>query len=443
MSRHSFTLDLNRCTGCSACRLACTIENQIEPARAWRTVYTFNSTNDAAIGVHHLSLACNHCEQPSCLKACPAKAYRRDEETGAVLLDRELCLGCRYCSWVCPYGAPHWDAECGVMDKCTFCVDRLREGKDPACVAACPVDALGVEDWICRESEQNRCAGFPDTGIGPAIAICQRRSGVEPPRMSSKHGRLQSKARQPLPGLFQLVSEWSLLVFSLVAILLVGAFTSSVASGSSVWLIPFALAGIAALGISISHLGNPRNLLRAGLNLRTSWVSREIVLFSLFFWGAIGLAAVPSVHATARWVLAAVGIASLVAMDMVYQVRGQRIRAVPHSAMATLSFVLVIGVLTASWPLVFAAIGVKAILYGLRRVHGPREGWIMRSFLPIHRVGVGFVVPLVVWGVTAQLLHPMAILALVVGEVLDRAEFYAELQFLEPNLQIERDLKKT
>ncbi|MEO8011900.1 MAG: 4Fe-4S dicluster domain-containing protein, partial [Dokdonella sp.] len=124
----SFVFDANTCTGCGACRVACTIENGLAPDVSWRRIETFNPQHRPIAPVFHLSLACNHCATAACMNACPALAYRRDGPTGAVLLDSTLCIGCGYCSWACPYDAPVFDEAAGVMTKCTWCADRLRAG---------------------------------------------------------------------------------------------------------------------------------------------------------------------------------------------------------------------------------------------------------------------------------------------------------------------------
>jgi len=142
--RHAFVFDANRCTGCQACQLACTIENGLQPDRSWRAISTFNERRHPGIALFHLSLACNHCADPACMTACPALAYSVDSSTGAVLLDADACIGCGYCAWACPYDAPRFDHDVGVMTKCTFCNHRLAEGLAPACAALCPTGALSV-----------------------------------------------------------------------------------------------------------------------------------------------------------------------------------------------------------------------------------------------------------------------------------------------------------
>jgi Fe-S-cluster-containing dehydrogenase component len=114
-----FVLDLDRCTGCEACVVACNTENSVSDELSWRRIHTYNSQRLATSPVFHFTLACNHCLEPACMHNCPANAYTKDPSTGAVLIDQELCMGCRYCSWVCPYEAPQFNADSGVMEKCT------------------------------------------------------------------------------------------------------------------------------------------------------------------------------------------------------------------------------------------------------------------------------------------------------------------------------------
>jgi Fe-S-cluster-containing dehydrogenase component len=116
-ARPSFILDVNKCTGCHACAMACQIANHLPAAQPWREVRTFNELHVPGVELMHLSLACNHCADAPCMEQCPARAYGRDEKTGAVLIDTDLCLGCGYCAWVCPYGAPRFDEIRGVMTK--------------------------------------------------------------------------------------------------------------------------------------------------------------------------------------------------------------------------------------------------------------------------------------------------------------------------------------
>jgi anaerobic dimethyl sulfoxide reductase subunit B (iron-sulfur subunit) len=95
---------------------------------------------------YFVSVSCMHCDRPICVEVCPTKAMTRGSEDGIVAVDPLRCMGCRYCEWACPYGAPQLDAATGVMTKCDLCRDLLAEGRDPACVTACPMRVLAVED---------------------------------------------------------------------------------------------------------------------------------------------------------------------------------------------------------------------------------------------------------------------------------------------------------
>lgn len=140
--RSGFKLDLARCVGCGACVLACRIENHLPAAVSWRRILHVNGPRIGGGPTYHLSVACHHCENPPCARACPSGALQKRSD-GLVLLEAERCLGCRYCQMACPFGAPSFDAAAGVVTKCHLCHHRLAQGLPPACVAACPTGALG------------------------------------------------------------------------------------------------------------------------------------------------------------------------------------------------------------------------------------------------------------------------------------------------------------
>ncbi|MDO8836602.1 MAG: 4Fe-4S dicluster domain-containing protein [Vicinamibacterales bacterium] len=141
MSGPGFVLDLHRCVGCSACVIACRIENGRAYAAAWRRVLPLNLARRPGGPTYSLSVACHHCDDPACLRGCPASAYEKRAD-GVVLHHDDRCIGCRYCEMSCPFGAPQFDADRGVVSKCHLCAPRLDAGLEPACVTACPTGAL-------------------------------------------------------------------------------------------------------------------------------------------------------------------------------------------------------------------------------------------------------------------------------------------------------------
>lgn len=163
-------IDVSKCTGCEHCVKACNASNDINPDMAWNRVHTVKNQDG---GESFTTVACQHCEKAPCVTVCPVGAsYSRED--GIVMMDYDQCIGCRYCQVACPYGArsfnwdeftgenpyvPDWgepDVERrarGVVEKCTFCVQRIDRGMEagltpgvdraatPVCVNACPSGA--------------------------------------------------------------------------------------------------------------------------------------------------------------------------------------------------------------------------------------------------------------------------------------------------------------
>jgi anaerobic dimethyl sulfoxide reductase subunit B (iron-sulfur subunit) len=161
-SAYAFHFDSSSCSGCKACQVACKDRNGLEEGVLWRRVYEVSGGGwtlrggawIADVFAYYLSVGCNHCAEPICMEVCPARAFSRRED-GVVLLDSDRCLGCHYCAWSCPYGAPQYDERHRRMTKCSFCVEDLDRGLPPACVAACPMRAL----HFGRVDELNRRFG--------------------------------------------------------------------------------------------------------------------------------------------------------------------------------------------------------------------------------------------------------------------------------------------
>jgi anaerobic dimethyl sulfoxide reductase subunit B (iron-sulfur subunit) len=180
--RYAFYFDSQACSGCKACQVACKDKHNLPLGVLWRRVYEVSGGDWLRVGqswqqtvfAYNLSIACNHCQHPICVGVCPTGAmYQRPD--GIVLIDAGRCLGCQYCSWVCPYSAPQYDPETGVMTKCDFCLDELEQGRPPACVSACPMRALDfgeLGDLQARYTGVRAVSPLPDPELTqPSILI--------------------------------------------------------------------------------------------------------------------------------------------------------------------------------------------------------------------------------------------------------------------------------
>jgi sulfite dehydrogenase (quinone) subunit SoeB len=170
-------IDLDICVGCHACVTSCKEWNTggysaplsdhdpygADPSGAWlNRVHSYEMEIDGQEKTVHFPRSCLHCETPACVTVCPTGASYKRAEDGIVLVDPDTCIGCKLCSWACPYGAREFDHDDGVMKKCTLCVDRIynetlpEEDRVPACVRACPTGARGFGDLADPESDVSR-----------------------------------------------------------------------------------------------------------------------------------------------------------------------------------------------------------------------------------------------------------------------------------------------
>lgn len=176
---HAILVDITRCMGCRGCQVACKAwnDNAAEtttclgcydnPPRlspdTWSLVRYSETEYLGKFQWVFSKLQCMHCEHPGCASVCTVGALEKTSQ-GPVVYHDEKCIGCRYCQYGCPFGVPtyEWNKALGLIRKCTFCADRLAEGLEPACVKACPTDALvhGDREYLLTQA-RGRIAARP------------------------------------------------------------------------------------------------------------------------------------------------------------------------------------------------------------------------------------------------------------------------------------------
>jgi DMSO reductase iron-sulfur subunit len=318
--QHGFYFNADNCIACHACEAACSEKNDLPSHIAFRSVGYVEGGSYPAYQRMNISMACNHCDDPVCLKGCPTLAYTKFAEYGAVLQDPDICFGCGYCTWVCPYNAPQLDTAAGHVSKCNMCVDRLEVGLKPACVSACLAGALdfGVIETTPENRDQleTQIPGFPTPKIThPNIRFQQTRSlPREMKRTDSMPLRYERDEQQRGDAYKPKVDEshagrsWNLkklstredplVIFTLISQAVIGAFitlfaapllgfeTLSMSSHpTALPLLLFGLIGVQTLALVLStmHLGRPHRFYRAFNNLRNSPVSREVAGIAVFY----------------------------------------------------------------------------------------------------------------------------------------------------------------
>lgn len=166
--QYGMVIDVRRCYGVHACTVACKAEFDVPLGvnRSWVEYVEKGTYPD--VGRSFLPRLCNHCSTPNCVSVCPTGATWKREEDGIVVIDPDICIGCKYCIHACPYDARFPNPETGAADKCDFCVHRVSQGLEPACVEACPSRARIFGDLNDPDSEISRLiATNPVTVLRP------------------------------------------------------------------------------------------------------------------------------------------------------------------------------------------------------------------------------------------------------------------------------------
>jgi formate dehydrogenase iron-sulfur subunit len=275
--QYAFEVDLDKCSGCKACVSACHSLNGLDDGEMWRDTGLLLSQDWRQPFQQTVTMACHHCLDPGCLHGCPVLAYDKDPVTGIVRHLDDQCIGCQYCVMKCPYDVPKYSTSRGIVRKCDMCADRLSAGEAPACVQACPSEAIRIVVADKAEVTASARRGeFLPLAPGPAHTQPTTRYKSKKPvpnhLIAGDHGRLKP-SESHLPLVFMLV----------LSQLGVGAsVAATLVEPSRLLTVIAAFAAALAPCIALLHLGKPLKAWRAFLGWRTSWFSREVIAFCIF-----------------------------------------------------------------------------------------------------------------------------------------------------------------
>jgi Fe-S-cluster-containing dehydrogenase component/DMSO reductase anchor subunit len=416
--KRGFIFDYTLCVNCKSCSASCILENgfSVKP----RTVATFNSEVSVNLPVENISIACNHCEIPVCLNSCPVSAYERDTLSDAVLIDNEKCIGCRYCIWNCPFDAPKYNTENRTIGKCHLCYSRLKEDALPACVYGCPTGALNY-DSIDKLENLNYPLLLPGEQLNPAIRFTGNYKNVPLRIVPASLFRVVMSTSQMRNN--SIGSEWSLVLFSFLIMLSVSVISSSLINGItltkpvffSITLIP----GI----ISFFHLGKKSGAWRAISNIRSSLLSREILLYLIY----LAVSCFSVIYGIPFLIVGAIlaGLFLLVIIDSVYIYSVRRPETYLHSGQTFITSLLITSFLSGSvLPFVFIGM-IKLTLSVFTFLRNPGND---------SRVAIRFVRIALLIVVSASYITGISypgksvVILLITGELIDRILFYIDFK---------------
>lgn len=286
--QYAFEVDLDKCSGCKACVTACHSLNGLDDDEVWRSVGVLHGAKNEAAFQRTVTTACHHCVEPGCLEGCPVLAYEKDPITGIVKHLDDQCIGCSYCILKCPYDVPKYSEKRGIVRKCDMCSSRLASGEAPACVQACPNEAIRIsiidrEEVSLAFAEATENTFLPDSPDPKFTRPTTKYRSAEPLPSNLRgadHAEIKPSKAHPSLVFFLILTQLSVGGYAL------GAMTGQLSRTNATLSL---VAGLLGLAVSVSHLGRPLKAWRAFLGLRTSWLSREIIAFGVFAPLAIAL----------------------------------------------------------------------------------------------------------------------------------------------------------
>jgi len=168
------------CIGCRACEIACKDKNGLAAGPRFRRVQYIEGGTYPDVFAFKINMSCNHCAEPACIPSCPTGAIFKHKDNGIVDIDSTLCIGCRRCEAVCPYGAPQFDPEENIVKKCNMCVDEIEAGRKPYCVQACMMRVLDIGPIA-----QLRDGTYDTKARGPADNIVRQVRSMADPELTN------------------------------------------------------------------------------------------------------------------------------------------------------------------------------------------------------------------------------------------------------------------
>jgi len=419
-----FIFDHNKCVACNSCSAACILEN------GWtihaREILTLNPEVSPSMALTNISLACNHCEKPVCLEGCPSSVYSRHIITGAVIAEDNKCIGCRYCEWNCPYGAPKFDVGKRIIGKCNLCYTRLIDGCLPACTEACPTGALSFGD-LAGQKNENLYNLLPDKNLNPAIRFSGNQNNTAL-RIIPEKDYVPVKQIVTHSDVKRFTKDWSLVIFSFLITISVATIISSVIRGVFPdRILLFSTTIIAGL-VSVFHLGRKFRAWRALTNLRSSPLSREIALFILY--SAVSFIAVLSEIPGYMIASSLIGLLLLISIDSVYIYADNRKSLILHSGQTFLTGLLIASFFSGAM-LPFIFISVLKLATSIINLLSKRDS---RNNFLIRFLRIAFLM-ITCASFISDISHSDIILILLflTGELFDRVIFYIDFKPLNIN----------
>ncbi len=345
--QYAFEVRLDDCTGCKACVAACHSLNGLDEDESWRDMGLLVGTRKQPY-LQTVTTACHHCLEPACAEGCPVLAYDKNPVTGIVRHLDDQCIGCSYCILKCPYEVPKFNLRRGIVRKCDMCQGRLAEGEAPACVQACPNEAIKIKivktDAVPRSG--SIIPGAYDSGYTQPTTSYVSDKPVPSAAKPADAGRIALEpAHDPLAWMLVLTQMSAGTFLGAAVAMWLHALDIHQAAITSMVALFFGLMGIA---LSITHLGQPLKAWRAFLGWRKSWLSREIIAFGALPVGgvAVGIAWWFDSYAGVRLAIAGTALAAGMAVwcsVMVYVDTRRPYWSLPMTAGKFLGTMLLLG----------------------------------------------------------------------------------------------------